>query len=238
MTMTEAVARAAADNTSDVELVQRIVGRDARAFEVLMRRHNRLLYRTARSIVRDDHEAEDCVQEAYLQAYRSIHSFRAQSRLSTWLVRIVINQALERLRRRKREDGDVALDNVVDLEKHMDTMNTTINEPERPDIAASRLEMRRLLESRIDRLPDAFRTVFILRALEELSVEETALCLGIQEATVRSRFFRARGLLRESIARDVDTAVEEAFSFDGARCDRIVAAVLERIEHMPLDASG
>jgi RNA polymerase sigma-70 factor, ECF subfamily len=238
MTMTEAVARAAADNTSDVELVQRIVGRDARAFEVLMRRHNRLLYRTARSIVRDDHEAEDCVQEAYLQAYRSIHSFRAQSRLSTWLVRIVINQALERLRRRKREDGDVALDNVVDLEKHMDTMNTTINEPERPDIAASRLEMRRLLESRIDRLPDAFRTVFILRALEEMSVEETALCLGIQEATVRSRFFRARGLLRESIARDVDTAVEEAFSFDGARCDRIVAAVLERIEHMPLDAPG
>ena len=236
--MTEAVARAAADNASDVELVQRIVGRDARAFEVLMRRHNRLLYRTARSIVRDDHEAEDCVQEAYLQAYRSMHSFRAQSRLSTWLVRIVINQALERLRRRKREDGDVALDNVVDLEKHMDTMNTTINEPERPDIAASRLEMRRLLESRIDRLPDAFRTVFILRALEEMSVEETALCLGIQEATVRSRFFRARGLLRESIARDVDTAVEEAFSFDGARCDRIVAAVLERVEHMPLDAPG
>ena len=236
--MTEAVPLAATDSVSDVELVERIVRRDARAFEVLMRRHNRLLYRTARGIVRDDQEAEDCVQEAYLQAYRSMHTFRAQSRLSTWLVRIVINQALERLRRHKREDGNVALDNVVDLEKHMDTMSTMMSEPERPDIAASRLEVRKLLESRIDRLPDAFRTVFILRALEELSVEETALCLDIPEPTVRTRFFRARGLLRESMARDIDIAVEEAFSFDGARCDGIVAAVLERIEHMPPDTPG
>ena len=118
--MIEAVAMTAAGGVSEVELVQRIVECDQHAFELLMRRHNRLLYRTARGILRDDHEAEDCVQEAYLQAYRSMPSFRAQSRLSTWLVRIVINQALERLRRRKREDGNVALDNVVDLEEHMD----------------------------------------------------------------------------------------------------------------------
>jgi len=233
--MTKAVAMAAPDGASEVELVQAIVRRDAHAFEVLMRRHNRLLYRTARGILRDDHEAEDCVQETYLQAYRSMRSFRAQSRLSTWLVRIVINQALERLRRHKREDGNVALDNVVDLEKHVDAMSALTSEPERPDFAASRLEVRRLLESRIDRLPDAFRTVFILRALEELSVEETAICLDIPEATVRTRYFRARGLLRESIARDIDLAVEEAFSFDGARCDRIVAAVLERSGCRPLD---
>jgi RNA polymerase sigma-70 factor, ECF subfamily len=216
---------------SDSELAQRIAGGDAAAFEVLMRRHNRLLYRTARGILRDDHEAEDCVQEAYLQAYRSIERFRAEARLSTWLVRIVINQALEKLRRHKREDGTVALDNVVDLEQHMDTMSAMTSEPERPEMAAARHELRRMLESRIDRLPDAFRTVFILRALEELSVEETAACLGIPEATVRTRFFRARSQLREAIARDVDVAIEEAFSFDGARCDRIVAVVLERIAH-------
>jgi RNA polymerase sigma-70 factor (ECF subfamily) len=142
---------------------------------------------------------------------------------------------LERLRRNKREDGKVALDNVVDLEEHMDTLSGMISAPERPDTAASRIEVRKLLESRIDRLPDAFRTVFILRALEEQSVEETALCLGIPEATVRTRFFRARAMLRETVSRDIDVAVEEAFSFDGARCDRIVAAVLERSKHMPLD---
>jgi RNA polymerase sigma-70 factor, ECF subfamily len=227
MTMKEAVAMTTPGGASDSELARRIVGRDTSAFEVLMRRHNRLLYRTARGILRDDHEAEDCVQEAYLQAYRAMGSFREEAKLSTWLVRIVINQALEKLRRRKREEGTVALDNVVDLEQHLDTM---MSEPERPDAAASRHELRKLLESKIDLLPDSFRTVFILRALEELSVEETALCLGVPEATVRSRFFRARSQLREAIARDVDLAAEEAFSFDGARCDRIVAAVLERIE--------
>jgi RNA polymerase sigma-70 factor (ECF subfamily) len=100
---------------------------------------------------------------------------------------------------------------------------------ERPDMAASRSELRKLLENRIDRLPEAFRSVFILRALEELSVEETAECLGIPEATVRTRFFRARSQLREALARDVDLATEEAFGFDGERCDRIVANVLSRV---------
>jgi RNA polymerase sigma-70 factor, ECF subfamily len=132
--MTQAVAMATTDGGSDGELAQRIVARDSSAFEVLMRRHNRLLYRTARSILRDDQDAEDCVQEAYLQAFRSMQKFRAESRLSTWLVRIVINQALEKLRRHKKEDGDVALDNVVDLEQHLDTMSAMISQPERPAI--------------------------------------------------------------------------------------------------------
>jgi RNA polymerase sigma-70 factor, ECF subfamily len=231
--METAMAIPAPDEMPDSELAQRIVSRDAPAFEVLMRRHNRLLFRTARGILRNDNDAEDCVQEAYLQAFRSMGSFRSESRLSTWLVRIVINQALEKLRRSKREAGTVALDNVVDLEDHIDAMSAMASAPERPDYMASRQQVRKLLESKIDKLPDAFRTVFMLRAVEDLSVEETAECLGVPEATVRTRFFRARSLLREAIARDVDLAVEEAFSFDGARCDRIVASVLARIEHDP-----
>lgn len=232
--MEPATAGFTAETVTDEELTRRIVEHDASAFAVLMRRHNRLLYRTARGIVRDDHEAEDCVQDAYLQAYRTMATFRQQSRLSTWLVRIVINQALERLRRRKRDGPAVAFDNVVDLEAHAEP-SLGIAPAETPDHAASRGELRRMLESRIDRLPESFRTVFILRALEEMSVEETAACLSIPEATVRTRFFRARSMLREAIAREVDTALEEAFGFDGERCDRIVANVLERIS---LDAPG
>jgi RNA polymerase sigma-70 factor, ECF subfamily len=215
---------------SDNELSARIANRDKHAFAILMRRYNRLLYRTARGILGNDHEAEDCVQEAYLSAYRSMPNFRAQARLSTWLVRIVINQALEKLRKRKSEGGNVSLDNVVELDSRLDNESALVNRPEPPEGAAMRAELRSVLESKIDRLPAAFRTVFILRALEEMSVEETAACLGIAQATVRTRFFRARSLLREAIARDIDLAVEDAFGFEGARCDRIVAAVLERID--------
>jgi RNA polymerase sigma-70 factor, ECF subfamily len=196
-----------------------------------MRRHNRLLYRTARSILRDDAEAEDCLQEAYLQAFRSLASFRAEAKLSTWLARIVINQALAKLRRNKREAGNVPLDNVLDIDGHLPGAEATLSESEQPDAAAMRDELRRLLERHIDRLPSAFRTVFVLRALEELSVEETAAALNIPVATVRTRFFRARALLREALETDVDTALEGAFGFDGQRCDRVVAAVLDRLRY-------
>jgi RNA polymerase sigma-70 factor (ECF subfamily) len=220
---------------SDAELASQIGLGDARALELMMRRHNRLLYRTARSILRDDAEAEDCVQEAYLQAFRSIASFRAESKLSTWLTRIVINQALTRLRKNKRDDGNVPLDNVVDIDGRAEG---TLSESEQPDGAAMREEMRRVLERHIDRLPPAFRTVFVLRALEELSVEETAASLGIPAATVRTRFFRARSLLRETLESHVDIALENTFSFKSARCDRIVAAVFDRLRHSPAADPG
>lgn len=237
--MTQAALIVPTESCSDSELSSRIVNRDKRAFEVLMRRHNRLLYRTARGILGNDQEAEDCVQEAYLSAYRSMQSFRAEARLSTWLVRIVINQALEKMRKRKSEDSNVSLDNVVELDMRIDMQSGLVNCPEQPEGAAMRAELRSLLESKIDTLPTAFRTVFILRALEEMTVEETAVCLGIPEATVRTRFFRARGLLREAIARDIDVAVEDAFAFEGARCDRIVASVLDRIDSsIPSSLSG
>jgi len=216
----------------DWDLAERMRGGDQRAFELVMRRHNRLLYRTARAILRDDAEAEDCVQEAYLQGFRSIAAFRGESKLSTWLTRIVVNQALGTMRKRKKQDSDISLDNVLDLDGHVRGASALVGEPEQPEASALREEMRRILERNIDQLPSAFRTVFMLRALEEMSAQETAECLGIPEATVRTRFFRARSLLRGSLEKDMDVALEEAFAFDGARCDRIVQAVLDRLRRL------
>jgi RNA polymerase sigma-70 factor (ECF subfamily) len=211
---------------TDAELARRASAADASAFETIMRQHNRRLFRTARSILRNEAEAEDALQEAYLRAYRSLAMFRAESSLGTWLTRIVVNEALARLRRRKREPDAPAQDNVVDLEAHL---HMTRNETPTPEMAAERAQTRHLLERQIDQLPPAFRTVFVLRAIEELSVEETARCLGIPEATVRTRFFRARHLLRKSLSSEVQSALRETFAFDGERCDRIVQAVLTRI---------
>jgi RNA polymerase sigma-70 factor (ECF subfamily) len=208
---------------SDVELARRVARGDTRAFEQIMRRYNRALFRTARAILRDEGLAEDAVQEAYLRAYGAIGSFRGESKLSTWLIRIVANEALARRRKdvRRAEVMPISGGDAVDLERPM--------EEDGPQQMAERGEMRRLLEAKIDRLPDSYRAVFVLRALEELSVEETGAALGIPEATVRSRFFRARGLLREAISREIDVAFDEAFGFAGARCDRMVAGVLARI---------
>ena len=192
-----------------------------------MRRHNRLLFRTARSILKDDAETEDALQEAYLRAWRCLAGFRADSKLSTWLVRIVINESLGRLRRRGAQV--IPLDTAMDFTDDQTQAWMQDDPDQRPDRVAMRAEVRRLMETRIDTLPDAFRTVFMLRAVEELSVEEVAAALEIPEATVRTRFFRARGLLREALSRDVDIAIGDAFSFAGARCDRIVAGVLAKL---------
>ena len=230
--MTLAMAQWDARTVSDSELADRMRHGDDQAFEVVMRRHNRLLYRTARAILRDDFEAEDCVQEAYLEGFRSIAKFRGESKLSTWLTRIVVNQALGKMRKRKTERSKVSLENILDLHGHLEGVSQSMAEPEQPDASAVREEMRGLLERKIDRLPAAFRAVFSLRALEEMSTEETAACLSIPPATVRSRYFRARSLLRESLEADLDLAVEHVFNFDGARCDRIVETVLNRLRSL------
>lgn len=212
---------------ADAELVARAATGDQRAFETIMRRNNQLLFRTARSILRNDADAEDAVQEAYLQAYRALGSFRADARLSTWLVRIVANEALGRLRRRGAHviTLDTAMDSTAaHVEAFMD--QDPNGQPER---AADRAQVRKLIEARIDMLPEAFRTVFMLRGVEEFTVEETAAALSIPEATVRTRFFRARSLMREGLSRDLDLAYDEAFAFAGERCNRIVARVMARL---------
>ena len=209
------------ERPTDTELIASILAGDMHAMEALMRLHNRRLYRTARAILRDEAEAEDAVQEAYLQAFRALGTFRGESKLSTWLVRITANEALMRRRRNAR----MAMTAALDLEP--DSLES--DEPG-PENDAQRGETRRLLEARIDALPDTYRAVFILRALEELSVEETAGALGIPEATVRTRYFRARGLLRQSMAGDIDTTLADAFAFAGLRCDRIIREVFAKLQ--------
>ena len=218
--------RSAAED--DLALVQRIVAGDRAAFELLMRRHNRRLYRLARATLRDDAEAEDALQDAYLHAYRSLGRFRGDAALTTWLSRLVLNECYGRMRRHARRENVVPMvsSNTADID--IEAMRPSDSEP--PDSAVARAEMRALIERKLDELPDSFRTVFILRTVEELSVEETAPCLDIAEATVRSRHFRARSLLREALARDIDLASSEIFGFAGARCDRIVANVMARID--------
>jgi RNA polymerase sigma-70 factor, ECF subfamily len=220
----------------DAELAALAARSDTGAFEILMRRYNQLLFRTARSILKSDEETQDAVQEAYLNAWRALPGFRSDAKLSTWLVRIVINEALGRVR--KRAGSNVVPMDVMgggQLPEPEETMEA--DQDEQPDQIFGRAEIRRLMESRIDALPEAFRTVFMLRAVQELSVEEVAAALKIPEATVRTRFFRARSLLRESLSRDIDFALEDAFSFAGKRCDSIVANVLARIHADGTDPS-
>jgi len=215
-----------ASRAGDTDLIARAASGDARAFEALMLRYNRMLFRTARAILRDDAEAEDALQEAYLQAYGSLASFRAEAKLSTWLARIVANEALMRLRKQTRRAEIVPMQSAdaPEVEQVMDS-----DMDNAPDTRAARGEMRRLLEAQIDALPEIYRTVFMLRAVEELSAEETAAVLEIPAATVRTRLFRARSLLREALAQKIDVACEDAFSFAGERCDRVVARVLARL---------
>ncbi len=215
---------------ADVELAQRVAAGDEAALRHLMRRHNQALFRAARSILRDDAEAEDAVQEGYLRAYRAMGTFRGDAKLSTWLMRIVVNEAIERSRKAKRGAQVIAIDSGA--EAHAAEATVSANPDNEPERLVARAQTRRLLEAKIDALPDLFRAVFVLRAVEEMSVEEVAQSLEIPEATVRTRFFRARAMLREAMSRDVDLAMEEAFSFAGERCDRITERVLARVAAM------
>ena len=211
---------------SDAELIARALAGRQHAFEAIMRRHNQLLFRTARAILKNDAEAEETVQDAYLQAWRALASFRADARLSTWLVRIVANEALGRLRRRHGEV--IPLDAAMLIPDAHVQARFTADPALQPERTAMRDELRKILEERIDALPDIYRTVFVLRAVQDLSVEEVAHALQIPEPTVRTRSFRARSLLREGLASEIDFTMGHAFAFDGERCDRMVEQSIRR----------
>jgi RNA polymerase sigma-70 factor, ECF subfamily len=226
---TTSVDSATTGVVTDSELARRISAGDHAAFEALMRQFNRPLFRVARSILKDDTEAEDALQEVYVAVYGAMNTFRSESKLSTWLTRMVINESLGRLRKQKRERVVIPFSSEGHEDEGVNEAQAVDERKASPEAATLRAEIRRLLERKIDELPMAFRTVFMMRELEEMTVEETAQCLDIPEATVRSRHFRAKGLLRESLAREIDVGTADAFAFLGERCDRIVANVLNRI---------
>ena len=210
------------------ELVQLARAGVGSAFRAIIQRNNRRLFRVARSILKDDSEAEDVVQEVYARAFEHISEFRGDSTLATWLTRIAINEAQGRLRR-QRPAVDLAM-----IESEQKGMSEVISFPlassnADPERVAAQREVRRLMERAIDELPDAFRVVFVMRLVEEMSVEETASFLGLREETVKTRLHRARNLLRRALDEQLAPALKDSFPFDGARCARISDVVLKRL---------
>ncbi len=222
--MSNAVAQTDAASIDEAAIVRRVAGGDRTAFEVLMRRYNRRLYRLARASLHDEAEAQDALQDAYLNAFRSIGQFRGDSQLSTWLSRLVINECLGRQRRSNRRQNVIPI-----VSSDAETVARVADDGDLPDKAAGRAQMRVVLERKVNELPDIYRVVFVLRSVEELSVEETARCLDLTEETVRSRHFRAKSLLRESLAKDLDLAERDLFEFGGTHCDQTIANVLARL---------
>jgi RNA polymerase sigma-70 factor (ECF subfamily) len=207
---------------SDDELIRQVLHGHTAAFELLMRRYNERVYRAARAIVRDDHEAEDVMQQAYVNAYTHLHQFTGASRFSTWLTRIAINESLARLRRRGMYEAfDDERPHVVPLMAR--------NPSDNPEREAFTRELRVLLESAVDTLPDGLREVFVLRDVEGLSTAEVAACLDLTDDAVKTRLSRGRAALRRVLLDRTGATAPDAFRFYRPRCDRVVAAVLSRI---------
>jgi RNA polymerase sigma-70 factor, ECF subfamily len=219
---TQTSSCAKAERLSDEEVVDRVRSGEGALFEVLMRRHNQRLFRAARSIVKDDAEAEDVMQQAYVNAYTHLDQFAQRATFSTWLTRIAVHEALARLKHNGRfTDIDPALDDEsVTRALPMPALD--------PEQQAQASELRRFLEAALDALSPRYHSVVMLREVEGLSTLETAACLGITEETVKTRLHRARGLLRRLLSGKAGLAARDAFPFPAPRCDRIVASVLVR----------
>ncbi|MGF9758745.1 RNA polymerase sigma factor [Microvirga sp. 0TCS3.31] len=227
--MQTATVAASLDILDDRALVERARQRDGAAVRLIMQRHNRRLFRTARSVLHDDAEAEDVVQETYVRAFTHLDGFRGEAQLSTWLTRITLNEALGRLRRRRITVGLKDIDAINDQGEARVIYLPSARQHSDPEAAAAQAEVRRLLERAVDELPEHFRMVFMLRDIEEMSVEETASHLGLRPETVKTRLHRARRLLRQSLDRTLSSAVSDVFPCAGARCSRITQTVLERL---------
>ena len=225
MSASETLERARIEGWTDDEIVRRVLEGDLPLYELLMRRHNQRVYRAIRSILRDDSECEDVMQEAYVRAYEHLHQFEGRAQFSTWLTRIAVNEALRRLAARGRMDP---LDMPFDGED--DPMLLTVTDARTPELHASRAEAAALLEQAILALPQAYRAVLMLRDVEEMSTAETAEALSLTESNVKVRLHRAHDLLREELYARAGATAPQAFGFHAVRCDRVVGAVLERLQ--------
>ena len=211
-------------NIQDEQIVERVLCGETALYEILMRRHNQRLYRVGVSILRNDTEAEDVMQEAYVRAYTHLRQFAGEAKFATWLTKIAVHEALARLRKRGRtEDIDLILDTNLHVMASMGKMTRD------PEMQAYDEELKVVLERAINVLPDTYRTVFVLRAVEGLSVAETAACLELSHEAVKTRFHRGRSLLRRELQRRAGVTAAQAFPFHLSRCDHIVEAVFERI---------
>jgi RNA polymerase sigma-70 factor (ECF subfamily) len=209
---------------TDEDIIARVRRGEIDCFEVLMRRYNQRIYRTVRAILREEDEATDAMQEAYVNAFTHLGDFNGHARFSTWLTRIAVHEALGRLRKRKRVEP------LEDTESQDSAMVSPVNGPENN---ASDGELRVLLEEAVDGLPESFRTTFVLRSIEQLSVAETAEVLGIPEETVKTRHHRARERLQNALTSRIGGALPDLFGFHRPRCDRVVASVLTRLKSLP-----
>lgn len=213
--------------SDEMELVRRAAGRDGQAFRTIMQRHNQRLYRIARGIIRDNAEAEDIVQEAYVRAFSHLDGFRGGSTLATWLSRIVINEALGRLRKnRSAARRAVAAEQAASAEIIPFPINTSHDDPER---TMAQRQILRLVEQATDNLPDIYRAVFVARVIEGMSIEETAELLSLRPDTVKTRLHRARALLRKELDAQIGPVLLDAFPFAGRRCERLTDAVMQRL---------
>ncbi|RUX92470.1 MULTISPECIES: RNA polymerase sigma factor [unclassified Mesorhizobium] len=208
--------------SGDMHLVRRALARDGDAFRTIIKTHNQRLYRIARGVVRNDSEAEDIVQEAYVRAFAHLDAFRGDSSLATWLSRIVINEALGRLRKRRRT---VALPENPQAE----IIQFPLNPSDDPERTMAQRQILQLVERATDSLPDVYRTVFVARVIEGLSIEETADLLGVRPQTVKTRLHRARVLVRKALDDQIGPVLLDAFPFAGRRCERLTRTVLRRL---------
>jgi len=208
--------------SGDLELARRAMARDGAAFRAVIKTHNQRLYRIARGVVRNDAEAEDIVQEAYVRAFAHLDSFRGDASLGTWLSRIVINEAIGRLRKRRRT---VAMPENPQAE----IIQFPLNPSDDPERTMAQRQILELVERATDSLPDVYRMVLVARVIEGLSIEETSELLGVRPQTVKTRLHRARALLRKALDDQIGPVLLEAFPFAGRRCERLTAAVMKRL---------